>query len=169
MGGEVREKSGWERKRENWMEKCLGEKKVNKKAASGIYGLEIRYSPKWTAAYRLKPQQHRAVSSLSSPQNLQYGYAHYIIHSHNNYYYNSQAQPFRLNLWRHHLRLHKMTLYKNAIVQYRGYFAMGEPHYLGDKHNASLWHWAWLINWQMISYSSRRKYHEIFSVMSVCW
>lgn len=30
------------------MGKCLGEKELNKKAASGIYGLEIRYSPEWT-------------------------------------------------------------------------------------------------------------------------
>lgn len=43
-------RSGWERKRENWMGKCLGEKKLNKRAASGIHGLEIR----WTAAYRQK-------------------------------------------------------------------------------------------------------------------
>lgn len=42
------EKSGWERKRENWMGKCLGEKELNKKAASEIYRLEIRYSPEWT-------------------------------------------------------------------------------------------------------------------------
>lgn len=42
------ERSGWERKRENWMGKCLGEKELNKKATSGIYGLEIRYSPEWT-------------------------------------------------------------------------------------------------------------------------
>ena len=57
-GWEGKGRSGWERKRENWMGKCLGEKELNKKAASGIYGLEIRYSPRMdcesTAAYKLK-------------------------------------------------------------------------------------------------------------------
>lgn len=130
-GWEGKGRSGWERKRENWMGKCLGEKELNKKAASGIYGLEIRYSPRMdcesTAAYKLKKTTPGA--GLFPPFSLfrTYGYAHNIIHSHNNYYYNSQAQPFRLNLWHHHLRLHKMTLYKNAIVQYRGPFCNVSP------------------------------------------
>lgn len=40
-GGE-REKRRWERKRENWMGKCFGEKWLNKKAASGINEIEIK-------------------------------------------------------------------------------------------------------------------------------
>lgn len=52
------------------MGKCLGEKKLNKKAASGIYGLEIRYSTEWavfTACYWLELNQGRDIFLLLVP------------------------------------------------------------------------------------------------------
>lgn len=133
--GEEKKKRMGAKERKLDGEVSWGKEKFNKKEASGICGLETRYSPEMTV--RTTPAQEHF---LLFPHSRTYGYAHNVIHSHNNYYYNSQAQPFGLNLWHHHLRLHKMTLYKNAVVQYRGHFAMGETHYFGDKHNASLWH-----------------------------
>lgn len=108
--GREREKIGWESVlgRRGWI-------------VSGIYGLEIRYSPEWTV-------------NLLQPIGLNYNrkglfrlfshlrtdgyvcYAHNIMHSHNYYLYNSKVQPLPLKLWHHHLCLRKMTLYKNAIV-----------------------------------------------------
>lgn len=49
------------------MGKCLGERALNKEAARGIYGLQIRYSPVWTVNLlqpRLQLFQHRNISSI---------------------------------------------------------------------------------------------------------
>lgn len=60
------ERIGWERKGENWMGKCLGERRLNKKAVSGIYGLEIRYIPEWTGNGMESPAAYRSKTTLHS-------------------------------------------------------------------------------------------------------
>jgi len=67
IGREAR--SGWERKRENWMGKYLGERGLNKKAASWIFGLDIKIYAQMDCesivVYRLKWQCQKNISSLS--------------------------------------------------------------------------------------------------------
>ena len=81
------------RKGENWMGKCLGERGLNKKAASGICGLEMEIEPRKdcesTAAPRIKLYWQRNISSSFFLTSEPMVYAHNIIHSHNNYSYNS--------------------------------------------------------------------------------
>lgn len=66
------------------MGKCLGERALNKEAARGIYGLQIRYSPVWTVNL-LQPIGYNYSSigifplSLFSLQNLWLCTLHYTL------------------------------------------------------------------------------------------